>query len=161
MGRRRIARDVRERRREQRTALSREGKPVITTLPRGGLITAPEDQMRMECAHGKPIKQCALCSKEGEQYEVDRAIEEAAGGVEPEEWLDRAARFRRKAAQLRLSLGGRAKETRAARAAEKQCVMVAQALYEARKTRGAAPPAAPKPIIATPDEVRHGNQRSR
>lgn len=107
-------------------------------------LLAPDQQTAgLTCAHGKPIHQCALCSKEGEQYELDRQVEELAGGVLPEEWLARARKFQKAEAALRLSLGRNHTETRQARDAARQCTDLAKALLEAQKTRNPSPGAAP------------------
>lgn len=114
-------------------------------------LLTPEPGAGIICAHDKPIHQCGKCSKEGEQYELDRAVEEAAGGVSAEEWFTRASQFRAKAAQLRLTLGGRDPQTRAAQRAAREAGMIADALLQARQSRLPAGPRTPENLTPQGD----------
>lgn len=109
----------------------------------GNLIIAPGFQL--ECAHGKPIRQCAKCSKEGEEYERDSEIIAAAEGLPPVEWARRGRLFAKEALRRRRMHGRGSPEHRAARTAAKQCFDLAKILAEIAIKRGLQD--APRPSL--------------
>lgn len=100
----------------------------------GKLIIVPGTSL--ECAHRKPIRQCAKCSREGELYERDSEIIKAAEGLSPAEWARRGRLFMREALRLRRIHGRGSKPHRAARTAAKQCFDLAKVLAEIAIRRG-------------------------
>ena len=134
--------------RRRRRGVKRAASPITLVEAKLHLL---ESGVGLTCSHGKPIHHCPLCSKAGEQYEVDRQIEELAGGTEPEEWLAQASEFEKAVVRLKRTHGARAPETREAKRAYRQCIDIARALNAARKTRGEGErPRTPKPVLETP-----------
>lgn len=83
----------------------------------------------LSCGHADDIRTCAICGGEaGQQYALDQAVKEAAGGADAVEWLDRAIKFKARSRELALSLGRDHPEAKAARTAASQCVELAKAL---------------------------------